>query len=93
VEDMLELGKEETLRQLRGQRSYTFVTDTISAMEWWTCFKPERKSEQEPKITKWMLFRPLGKPQGSGFHAHTSWLRRGGNTMDAEEGGPAGRGT
>jgi hypothetical protein len=50
VQETLELGKEETLRLLNANSTYTLITDVIGDMEWWACFKPQVKPKGEPKL-------------------------------------------
>jgi len=38
VERALALGKQRMLRDLKEDRRYTFIEDTIEEMEWWACF-------------------------------------------------------
>jgi len=42
VEDVLANGKDKALKDLRTDRGYRFIQDTVSEMEWWACFKPTR---------------------------------------------------
>jgi hypothetical protein len=39
VEKTLSYGKESVLNDLQKNRSYSLITDTISEMEWWACFR------------------------------------------------------
>jgi len=41
VEETLESGKEHMLDELRNNKRYSLITDTISEMEWWACFQPQ----------------------------------------------------
>jgi hypothetical protein len=41
VEKTLESDKEQVLEELRNNRRYSLITDTVSDMEWWACFQPE----------------------------------------------------
>jgi hypothetical protein len=41
VESTLNKGKERVLDDLRNNKQYSLVTDTIQAMEWWACFQPK----------------------------------------------------
>lgn len=41
VEETLQRGKERVLEELRNNKRYSLITDTISEMEWWACFQPE----------------------------------------------------
>ena len=52
VDYYLKLGQDATLEELRQDRHYSLIEDTISEMEWWACFK-----EEKPKITR---TKPLG---------------------------------
>lgn len=52
VQEMLELGKEETLRRLRNHWAYRIITDAIREMEWWDCFKPPEITERGSKNKK-----------------------------------------
>jgi Protein of unknown function (DUF1186)/SEC-C motif len=61
VQDMLELGKDETLSQLRSKRSHMLVTDAISDMNWWSCFQPQKESRGIPNLTKKKLSSLLSK--------------------------------
>ncbi len=60
AEDVLALGKERALSELRDHRSHTLITDTISDMEWWACFQPEGAPDPEP--TKDYLSRLFPRP-------------------------------
>lgn len=40
VDEAMALGKERVLEDLRKNRRYTFIENTVSEMEWWACFKP-----------------------------------------------------
>jgi hypothetical protein len=40
VEEVLADGKKKVLEDLRRDRHYWFIRDTVSEMEWWACFKP-----------------------------------------------------
>jgi len=62
VQQMLELGKEETLRRFRSHRSYTLITDAISDMEWWDCFRPPEDHRRKPSEKTW---KPLKEWQKS----------------------------
>ena len=41
VEETLNRGKERVLDDLRDNKRYSLITDTISEMEWWVCFQPK----------------------------------------------------
>lgn len=47
VDYYLKLGKEATLEELRKDKHYSLIEDTISEMEWWHCFQKE-----EPKVKR-----------------------------------------
>lgn len=50
VEEVVERGPEEALKELREKRHYRFVNDTIAEMEWWFCFQDDalKKSRKKP---------------------------------------------
>ena len=54
VDYYLKLGKDATLEELRKDKHYSLIEDTISEMEWWYCFQ-----EEKPQIKRI-------KPQGIG---------------------------
>ena len=54
VDYYLKLGKDATLEELRKDKHYSLIEDTISEMEWWYCFQEEK--QQTKRI----------KPQGIG---------------------------
>jgi hypothetical protein len=41
VESTLNQGKERVLDDLRSNKQYSLITDTISELEWWACFQPK----------------------------------------------------
>lgn len=41
LDDALQRGKEEVLGELSNNRRYSLITDTISELEWWACFRSE----------------------------------------------------
>ncbi len=43
VESFLQRGKEQVLDELRNNRRYSLITDTIKEMEWWACFQPKSR--------------------------------------------------
>jgi tetratricopeptide (TPR) repeat protein len=59
VWEALDRGKEEALRRLKTDHSYTLITDTISEMEEWGCFNPQESSSEttaeEQKIIRSLL--------------------------------------
>ncbi|MFH1116640.1 MAG: DUF1186 domain-containing protein [Pseudomonadota bacterium] len=61
VQEMLERGKEEALRELGDRRGYTLITDLIRDMEWWACFKPPERPKRklDLKIEKAKLSKLL----------------------------------
>jgi hypothetical protein len=48
IERTLNAGQAETLAQLRADRHYQGVEDTIQEMEWWACFQPPRPTPPPP---------------------------------------------
>jgi hypothetical protein len=48
IERTLNAGQAETLAQLRADRHYHYVEDTIKEMEWWACFQPPRPTPPPP---------------------------------------------
>ncbi len=40
VEEVLARGKDKVLEELRTDRRYWFIRDTVSEMEWWASFEP-----------------------------------------------------
>jgi hypothetical protein len=48
IERTLNAGQAETLAQLRADRHYQGVEDTIQEMEWWACFQPPRPKPPPP---------------------------------------------
>ncbi|NDJ75051.1 MAG: DUF1186 domain-containing protein [Chloroflexi bacterium] len=49
VDHVLAQGKDKVLADLRTNRRYTFIEDTIKEMEWWACFRPQERPAQEKK--------------------------------------------
>ena len=49
VDYYLKLGKDATLEELRKDRHYSLIEDTISEMEWWYCFQEEKPKTIRPK--------------------------------------------
>jgi hypothetical protein len=43
VEETLNRGKEHVLEELRHNKRYSLITDTISELEWWACFQPKER--------------------------------------------------
>ena len=41
IDETLKRGKERVLDELRNNKRYSLITDTISEMEWWACFHPQ----------------------------------------------------
>lgn len=64
VRATLALGKDRTLALLKKNRRYKLVTDTISDMEWWACFR--KQTEQAPDRKKRKIGRNQPCPCGSG---------------------------
>ncbi|MFQ6127387.1 MAG: DUF1186 domain-containing protein [Thermoplasmata archaeon] len=54
VNEHLSMEWEENLIRLEDDEHYQFIDDTIRCMEWWACFKPEKKvrSRTTPKKSK-----------------------------------------
>jgi hypothetical protein len=56
IDATLKRGKERVLDELHHNRHYSLITDTITEMEWWACFHPERQavphsvSEAHPRV-------------------------------------------
>jgi hypothetical protein len=48
IKRTLDEGKAKTLAQLRADRHYHYVEDTIKEMEWWACFRPPRPTPPPP---------------------------------------------
>jgi Protein of unknown function (DUF1186) len=54
VDDYIKLGEEASLNELRTQKHYTLIEDTVSEMEWWYCFqekKPQASSSNPFEIS------------------------------------------
>lgn len=49
VDDALARGKDAVLENLKADRHYTYIEDTIQEMEWWYCFQPP---EPRPVVSK-----------------------------------------
>jgi hypothetical protein len=45
VDYYINLGQEASLNELRTQKHYTSFEDTISEMEWWSCFQDKKRKE------------------------------------------------
>jgi hypothetical protein len=52
VESTLNQGKDRVPEDLRNNKQYSLITDTISELEWWGCFQPQDRSSRNtlPKI-------------------------------------------
>jgi hypothetical protein len=48
AEQYLQLGPEAVLNELKSDRNFSFVEDTISEMEWWACFRQEKERDSKP---------------------------------------------
>jgi len=48
VKDILNKGEDKTPNRLKDDIHYKFIDDTISEMEWWACFHPEKKVKTKP---------------------------------------------
>jgi len=64
VEEILVLGKEAALENLKKNRHYTLITDAVRDMEWWACFKPPEPPRTNNKSGK--IGRNDPCPCGSG---------------------------
>jgi Protein of unknown function (DUF1186) len=56
----INLGQEASLNELRDRKHYTSIEDTISEMEWWSCFqdKKRKKSNSNPFGTRDLSLSP-----------------------------------
>jgi hypothetical protein len=45
VDYYINLGQEASLNELRDRKHYTLIQDTISEMEWWSCFQDKKLKE------------------------------------------------
>ena len=45
VDDYINLGQEASLNELRGNKHYTSIEDTISEMECWSCFQDKTRKD------------------------------------------------
>jgi hypothetical protein len=45
VDDYINLGQEASLNELRGDKHYTSIEDTISEMESWSCFQDKKRKD------------------------------------------------
>jgi Protein of unknown function (DUF1186) len=45
VDYYINLGQEASLNELRDREHYTLIEDTISEMEWWSCFQDKKRKE------------------------------------------------
>jgi Protein of unknown function (DUF1186) len=56
----INLGQEASLNELRDLKHYTSIEDTISEMEWWSCFqdKKRKKSNSNPFGTRDLSLSP-----------------------------------
>jgi tetratricopeptide (TPR) repeat protein len=59
AQERLKLGREEALRRLSTDGSYSLITDAISAMEGWACFKPPERPVQKAKLEKTKSLKKL----------------------------------
>ena len=48
VEEYLDMNQDEIFYKLKNDVHYKFIDDTISDMEWWACFQPEKKVKTKP---------------------------------------------
>ena len=48
VKDILNKGEDKMLNRLKDDIHYKFIDDTLSEMEWWACFQPEKKVKTKP---------------------------------------------
>ncbi len=69
-------GREATVAQLRADRHYQFVRDTIGEMEWWACFKPPAPAQALQLQSKKKVGRNDACPCGSGRKYKHCCLRR-----------------
>jgi hypothetical protein len=45
VDYYINLGQEASLNELREREHYTLIEDTISEMEWWSCFQDKKRPD------------------------------------------------
>jgi Protein of unknown function (DUF1186) len=45
VDHYINLGQEASLNELRDREHYTLIEDTISEMEWWSCFQDKKRPD------------------------------------------------
>jgi Protein of unknown function (DUF1186) len=45
VDYYINLGQEALLNELRDRKHYALIQDTISEMEWWSCFQDKNRKE------------------------------------------------
>ena len=45
VDYYINLGQEASLNELRDREHYTLIEDTISEMEWWSCFQDKKRPD------------------------------------------------
>lgn len=64
VEKSVAMGKEATLEELKRNRHFTLITNVITDMEWWSCFKPPKPTGGKKKSKK--IGRNDPCPCGSG---------------------------
>lgn len=76
VEKVMAQGREATVAQLRADRHYQFVRDTIGEMEWWACFKPPAPAQALQLQSKKKVGRNDACPCGSGRKYKHCCLRR-----------------
>jgi Protein of unknown function (DUF1186) len=60
VDYYINLGQEASLNELRDREHYTLIEDTISEMEWWSCFQDQKlkKSSSNPIGTRDLSLSP-----------------------------------
>ena len=62
VEHVLAEGKTAALARLQQDRHYHFIKDTVSEMEWWTCFQPPPPPVIFPKLAPLPITAPEPLP-------------------------------
>jgi hypothetical protein len=50
VDDYINLGQEASLNELRDRKHYNLIQDTISEMEWWSCFQDKKRKESSSNL-------------------------------------------
>jgi Protein of unknown function (DUF1186) len=45
VDYYINLGQEASLNELRDRDHYALIEDTISEMEWWSCFQDKKRKD------------------------------------------------